>query len=245
MLIHPTLENLKSLRLTGMVRAFEAQQQTPEVLDMPFEDRLGLFVDAEINQRDNKLLQSRLKKANLRQSACIEDINLKHHRGIDKSLWLSLCDCHWANQRKNILITGKTGVGKSFISSALAQKACREGYSAVFHRTQRLFHELAVAKATAKYTKTLAGIQKKDVLVLDDFGIAPLDDEQRRDLLEILDDRYNKRSTIIVSQLPVDLWHDTIGDPTIADAILDRVVHNSYRLVLTGPSLRDPKNVSH
>ena len=136
------------------------------------------------------------------------------------------------------MITGKTGVGKNFISSALAQKACREGNSAVFHRTQPLFHELAVAKATAKYTKTLAGIQKKDVLVLHDFGIAPLDDEQRRDLLEILDDRYNKRSTIIVSQLPVDLWHDTIGDPTIADAILDRVVHNAYRLVLTGPSLR-------
>ncbi len=243
MLVHPTLNNLKTLNLLGMIKAFEDQSRTPEVLDMTFEDRLGLLVDAEINQRDNKRLQSRLKSAHLRQSACIEDINLKQHRGLDKSLWLSLCDCQWANQRKNILITGKTGVGKSFIAAALAQKACRDGYSAVFHRTQRLFHELAVAKATSKYSKTLASIQKKDVLILDDFGLAPLTDEQRRDLLEIFDDRYNKRSTIIVSQLPTELWHDTIGDPTIADAILDRVVHNSYRLFLDGPTLRDPKNI--
>lgn len=245
MLTHPTIDNLKALKLWGMVKAFESQQQTPEVLDMSFEDRLGLLVDAEFIEKENKALQSRLKSAKLRQSACIEEVSLKQHKSIDRALWLSLCDCQWAAQRKNILVTGKTGVGKSFISSALAQKACREGYSVVFHRAQRLFHDLAVAKATAKYTTQLSTLQRKDVLVIDDFGLAPLTDEQRRDLLEIVDDRYTKRSTIIISQLPVDLWHDTIGDPTIADAILDRVVHNSYRLELEGPTLRDPKNIRH
>ena len=189
MLTHPTLDNLKALKLFGMVKAFESQQQTPEVLDMTFEDRLGLLVDAEFIEKENRALQSRLKTAQLRQSACIEEVSLKQHKSIDKALWLSLCNCQWAAQRKNILVTGKTGVGKSFISSALAQKACRDGYSAVFHRTQRLFHDLAVAKATAKYTAHLAALQRKDVLVLDDFGLAPLTDEQRRDLLEIVDDR--------------------------------------------------------
>jgi len=241
MLIHPTTENLRNLKLFGMARAMEAQMHQAEALDIPFEDRVGLLVDAELALRENLRLKSRLKTAKIRLDACVEDVNLRAPRSLDKTLWSSLCSCQWLMLHQNILISGPTGVGKSYIACALAQKACREGHSSLYQRSSRLFHDLAVAKATGRYNKLLSLISKKALLVIDDFALETLNDEQRRDLLEITDDRYEKSSTIIVSQLPIENWHDTIGDPTIADAILDRVVHNSHRLILKGESMRKSK----
>jgi len=232
MLIHPTLDNLRSLKLFGMLKALEDQLNMNNLTDFSFEDRLGLLVESEILVRGNKKLQSRLKTAKLRLSACVEDLDLKPGRGLDKGAIMSLSTCDWLRLHRNILITGPTGSGKTFVSCAVAQKACREGYTVVYERASKLFHDLALAKADGRYFKILANIAKKDLLVIDDFALAPLTDEQRRDLLEILEDRYNRRSTIVVSQVPSDHWHEIIGDPTIADAILDRLVHNAHKLHL-------------
>jgi DNA replication protein DnaC len=238
MLIHPTLDNLKALKLFGMVKGFEAQMETPDVSSLPFEDRLGLLVDQEMITRDNQRLAARLRHAKLRQQAFFEDLDLKAGRGLDRSLVLQLANSEWLRLHRNILITGKTGVGKSYLSCALAQKACRNGYTAVYHRITRLFEELAVAKAAGTYARTLQALSKKDLLILDEFALVPLTAEQRKDLLEVLEDRYDRRSTIIVSQLCVDDWYQSIGDPTFADAILDRIVHNAYKICLTGGSKR-------
>jgi len=243
MLIHPTIANLRDLKLFGMVQALEAQLQVPEAIDLVFEDRLGLLADAELTARNNKRLQTRLKGAKLRQSACVEDVDLKVPRGLDKSLWNNLVSLKWLLVQQNIAITGKTGSGKSFLACALGQKACREGYTCLYSRASRLFNDLAIAKATGTYAKLLDSISKKTLLVIDDFGLASLTDEQRRDLLEIMDDRYQKRSTVIVSQLPIGHWYETIGDPTIADAILDRFVHNSHKIELKGKSIRENNGI--
>ncbi|MGH2507124.1 MAG: IS21-like element helper ATPase IstB [Ktedonobacteraceae bacterium] len=242
MLIHPTLDNLRSLKLFGMVQALERQIQTPEALDMVFEDRLGLLADAELTTRENRRLQTRLKGAKLRQSACVEDVDLRVPRGLDRALWNSLTSSQWIPRHQNVAITGPTGGGKSFLSCALAQKACRDGYTCLYERASRLFNDLAISKATGGYDKLLASISRKDLLIIDDFALAPLTDEQRRDLLEIMEDRYEKHSTLITSQLPIEHWHEIIGDPTIADAILDRFVHNAHHIVLkTTESMRKPK----
>jgi DNA replication protein DnaC len=232
MLIHPTLDNLRSLRLFGMLKALEDQMNMNNLADFSFEDRLGLLIESEILVRGNKQLQSRLKTAKLRLSACVEDLDLKASRGLDKTAIMSLSSCDWLRLHRNILITGPTGSGKTFVSCAVAQKACREGYTVAYERASKLFHDLALAKADGRYLKVLANIAKKDLLLIDDFALAPLTDEQRRDLLEILEDRYNRKSTIVVSQVPSDHWHEIIGDPTIADAILDRLVHNAHKLHL-------------
>ncbi len=239
MLIHPTINNLRDLKLFGMVHALEAQLQMPEALDLVFEDRLGLLADAELSARNNKRLQSRLKDAKLRQSSCVEDVDLKAPRGLDKTLWSSLVSLQWLQLHQNVSITGKTGAGKSFLACALGQKACREGYTCLYARSSRLFSDLAIAKATGKYAKLLDSISKTDLLVMDDFGLSGLTDEQRRDLLEIMDDRYQKRSTMIVGQLPTSHYHEIIGDPTIADAILDRFIHNAHKIDLKGKSIRE------
>lgn len=226
-----------------MISALESQMQMPDALDLPFDDRFGMLVDAEMTTRDNRQLQSRLRVAQLRQSAAFEDIDFRTARGLDRSLFVSLADCQWLTKHRNILIDGPTGSGKSFMASALAQKACREGFSALYERTTKMFHNLALAKATGKYSKLLASIARKDLLVIDDFALAPLSEEQRHDLLEIVEDRYNRRSTIIASQLPIDTWHAAIGEPTIADAILDRLVHNAYKITIKAKeSMRKPKN---
>jgi DNA replication protein DnaC len=215
----------------------------PEAIDLVFEDRLGLLADAELTARNNKRLQTRLKGAKLRQSACVEDVDLKVPRGLDKSLWTNLVSLNWLLVHQNISITGKTGSGKSFLACALGQKACREGYTCLYSRASRLFNDLSIAKGTGTYAKLLDSISKKDLLVIDDFGLAALTDEQRRDLLEIMDDRYQKRSTVIVSQLPTAHWYELIGEPTIADAILDRFVHNSHKIDLKGKSIRENNGI--
>ncbi|MBT3336107.1 MAG: ATP-binding protein [Methylococcales bacterium] len=241
MLNHPTLDKLERLRFTGMVKALVEQTSVPGIEELSFEERLGLLVDREVTERNNRRLESRLRQAKLRQQACIEDMDFKSSRDLDKSLILDLAQCQWVKKQLNILITGPTGVGKSWIACALAQKSCREGYTALYLRLHRLLQELPIAKGDGSYTKLLARIAKVDVLILDDWGLAKMSAENRRDLLEILEDRHGTRSTIITSQLPIDKWHQIIGDPTLADAILDRIVHNAYKINLNGESMRKKK----
>lgn len=232
MLMHPTIDNMRTLKLFGMLKALEAQSDVKEIAGLSFEDRLGLLVDAELIARENKQLQSRMKTAKLRLSACIEDLDVNPSRGLDRSAVASLATCDWIKRCRNILVTGPTGAGKTYTSCAIAQKACRAGYSVVYERATKLFHDLALSKADGRYYKILSSLSKKDLIVIDDFALAPLTDEQRRDLLEIVEERYNRKSTLIASQVPVDHWHEIIGDPTIADAILDRIVHNAHKLCL-------------
>ena len=230
--MQPTIDNMRTLKLFGMIKALEAQAEMKEIGELSFEDRLGLLVDAELISKGNKQLQSRLKAARLRLSACMEDLDLQASRGLDRSTIAALSTCDWLNRHRNILVTGPTGAGKTYVSCAFAQKACRAGYTVVYERATRLFHDLALAKADGRYYKILSSLAKKDLIVIDDFALAPLTDEQRRDLLEIVEERYNRKSTLIVSQVPVDHWHEIIGDPTIADAILDRLIHNAHKITL-------------
>jgi DNA replication protein DnaC len=195
-------------------------------------------VDRELTDRENRRLSTRLRKATLRHHAAIEDIDYRHPRGLDKALMTSLASCQWVADHANVLLTGPTGVGKTWLACSLAHKACRDGYSAQYLRLPRLWRELAIAKGDGRYTKLLAGWGKLDVLVLDDLGLAPLSEEHRRDLLEILEDRHGLRSTLVTSQLPVEHWHEAIGSPTLADAILDRLIHNAYKITLKGDSMR-------
>jgi len=238
MLSHPTLEKLQTLKLTGMIKGLEEQLRMTGLEDLDFAERLGLLIDREITERENRRLKDRLAKARLRHTAAVEDVDLRTPRGLDRSVFLALCSCQWVTQHLNVLITGKTGTGKSYLACALAQKACREGFTAAYHRVPRLLAELATAKSDGRYAKVLAGVARVDVLVLDDWGLHALNDASRRDLLEILEDRYGRRSTVVTSQLPVSAWHDAIGDATLADAVLDRLVHNAYELKLKGESRR-------
>lgn len=238
MLTHPTMEKLQTLRLGGMLKALEEQQRMPDIEELSFEQRLGLLIDREMTERENRRLSTRLKKAKLRHSCCVEDLDFKSSRGLDKSLILSLAACSWIGRGLNVLVCGPTGVGKSYLACALGHKACLEGYSVAYLRLPRLFEELRLAKADGRYGKLMLGYARTDLLILDDWGLAPMSDLQRRDLLEMLEDRYGKRSTIVTSQLPVTAWHDAIGDPTLADAILDRLVHNAYKIELKGDSMR-------
>lgn len=238
MLIHPTLDKLRALKLEGFARGLEEQMASPDIESLSFEERLGLLVDREATDRENKRLAGRLYRAKLRQSACLEDIDFRHPRGLDRSLVMGLAGCNWVREHLNVLVTGATGTGKSYLASALAHRACMEGYSALYARTSRLFGELAVARGDGRYAKMLRSLAKTDLLVLDDWGLARLNAEERGDLLEIMEDRYQVRSTIVASQLPVDKWHEVIGDPSVADAVLDRLVNNAYQIALTGESMR-------
>jgi DNA replication protein DnaC len=241
MLTSPTLEKLKEMRLLGMAGALADQLQTPEIASLGFEERLGLLVDREQTERDNRRLKTRLTKARLRQQASMEDVDYSGTRGLDKGQLLDLGSCKWITERNNLLLTGPTGAGKTYIACALAQKACRQGLTALYLRLPRLFGDLTIAKGDGRYGKLLMQYSRMDVMVLDDWGVTPLTTENRRDLLEILDDRYEKKSTLITSQLPVEKWHRYLEDPTLADAILDRVVHNAYRVELKGESMRKRK----
>lgn len=241
MLIQSTIDGLKTLKLFGMLQALESQMDNPDTKSLCFEERLGLMVDTELTTRENKRLQSRLRLAKLAEKASIEEIDLRGNRGLDRAELASLATSDWIRRHQNIIIHGATGVGKSYLACALSQKACRDGFSVHFDRASRLFQELSIARADGRYTKYLASIARKNVLVIDDFGLFSLDTEQRQDLLELIEDRYSHSSTIITTQLPIEHWHEIIGEPTIADAILDRVVHNSHKLHLKGESKRKDK----
>jgi DNA replication protein DnaC len=238
MLAQPIFDKLQQLRFYGMLKALEEHMQMPDIDKLGFEERLGLLLDREMTVREDRRLKTRLRKAKLRQNASVEDVDFRHPRKLDKTLFMGLADCRWLKEHNNVLLIGPTGVGKTYLACALAQKACREGYSAVYFRLPRLLHELSIAKADGRYDKLLAGIGRTDLLVLDDWGLDKFVKEQRHDLLEILEDRHGLRSTLITSQLPVKHWHEIIADPTLADAILDRLVHNAYKLVLDGESMR-------
>ncbi|MCP3441243.1 IS21-like element helper ATPase IstB [Bradyrhizobium sp. CCGUVB14] len=238
MLNHPTHERLIELGLSGMAKAFEEQRRSPDLEALPFEDRIGLMVDREAAERDTRRLTTRLKLASLRQNACVEDVDLRTPRGIDRAVFAKLVSGDWINRHENLLITGATGLGKSWLACALGHKACRDNRSVLYHRVPRLFEALGLARGDGRYARLLKTLGRAQVLILDDWGLSVLTAAERRDLLEILDDRHGRASTIVTSQLPVDTWHEVIGDPTLADAILDRLVHNAHRLQLAGESMR-------
>ena len=239
MLMQPTVDRLRTLHLGAMADAYLAQQQDPAIASLGFDERLGLLVDAEHLFRDNRKLARRLKEAKLRiAQACLEDIEYAPRRELDRSLLRQLATGRWIAEHHNILITGATGVGKTYIACALGQQACRQGYRTLYRRLPRLFQELALARADGSYPTLLARLARTDCLLIDDWGIGRVTDVQRQDLLEVMEDRDGTRSTIITSQLPRDQWHDYLGDPTIADAVLDRLVHNAYTITLKGPSRR-------
>jgi DNA replication protein DnaC len=242
MLREPTIEKLHAMRLRVMASTWIEQDKSPDTIALPFDERLALLVDAEMLARDNARLTKNLRDAKLRiAGACVEGIDFPRTREVDKSVVRTLAMCRWVTEHQTVIVTGATGTGKSYIACALAHHACRKGFRAIYRRVPRLFDELRLARADGTYPRLLARLAKVDVLVLDDFGIAPLTDEARRDLLEILEDRYGLRATVITSQLDPDLWHDHLADPTVADAICDRVLHGAHRLALKGPSRRKNK----
>jgi len=233
MLNEPTLEKLIALRLNALAAAWTEQQRNPESSSLCFDERLALLVDAEWLDRQNKRLARALREAKLRlPNACIEDVDYPARRQLDRARVRELASCAWVAQHHNVVLTGPTGVGKTYLACALAQQACRRGYRALYRRVPRLFDELTLARADGSYPRLLARLARIDVLVLDDWGLAPLADVERRDLLEIIEDRHGHRSTVVISQIPVAKWHDHLGDPTLA------LLHNAHPLVLQGPSRR-------
>lgn len=238
MLTHPTHDRLVALGLNGMAKALDEQQRQPDIAALAFEERLALLVDREATERENKRLVARLRFASLRQSAVVEDIDMKAPRGLDRPLFQKLVAGEWIDRHQNLLIIGPTGVGKSWIACALGHKACRDNRSVLYQRLPRLFEALALARGDGRHARLLRTLARVELLILDDWGLAPMTAEQRRDLLEMMEDRHGRGSTLVTSQLPVEHWHEIIGDPTIADAILDRLVHNAHRLTLKGESLR-------
>lgn len=237
-----TVEQLCQMRLHGMASGFNEQLQSPNTAELCFEDRFAMIVQKEWTHRENRKLAIRLKAAKLKRQASIEDIDFRHPRGLDKAMTLSLATCEWIRNHHNVIVTGPTGIGKSYLAEAFAQKACREGLSAVYYRCPRLFRELAIAKGDGSYLKLLNKIAKMDLLVIDDWGLAPLNDAERRDMLELVEDRHGLRATLITSQFPIPKWYELIGDPTIADAVLDRIIHVAHKITLKGDSLRKKRS---
>ena len=242
MLTEPTLEKLKAMRLDAMAATWSEQKDKPEVHQLAFDERFGMLVDAEWLHRENKRTAAALRDAKLRlTSACVEDIDYPAHRELDRAQIRQLATCRWVVEHQNVLVTGATGTGKTYVACALTQQACRMGYRAIYRRAARLFSELVLARADGTYPRLLAKIARADVLVIDDFAMTPITDNERRDLFEVLDDRHGTRSTIISSQVPPKRFHDYINESTHADAICDRLIHGAHRLVLKGPSRRSPK----
>lgn len=242
MLTHPTLAMLTDLGLHGMATAFQDLQSQPEARALEHGDWLALLLERETTLRRQKRFESRARAARLRHDAHVEDVDFRAARGLDRGLFLKLAGCDWIRERRGLLLTGPAGVGKSWLACALGQKACRDDFSVAYHRAPRLFAALGLARGDGRYARALKALARVDLLILDDWGPEKLDDDQRRDLLEIIEDRYERRSTIVTSQIPVDRWYEIIGNPTIADAILDRLVHNAYRIELSGESLRKQRS---
>jgi DNA replication protein DnaC len=238
MLIHPTVERLRALGLTAMADAFIELQNAPDAGELSREDWLGLLVDREATSRENKRLTRRLREARLRQAAVVEDVDYRAHRGLDRNLFQKLAAGDWLREHHHLVIIGPTGIGKSWLACALGHKACRDGFSVLYKRASRLFTDLAQARGEGRLPRMLTTLERIRLLIIDDWGPEPLNAEQRRDLLEIVDDRYDRGSLLITSQVPVNRWHEVIGDPTLGDAILDRIVHRAHRIDLKGPSLR-------
>ncbi len=246
MLNEPTMEKLRTLRLDAMAAAWTEQQKSADTAALSFDERLGLLIDAEWLHRENKRLGRLLKDAKLRLSnACVEDIDFSARRELDKAVVRQLATCRWVHDHQNVVVTGATGTGKTYIACALAQQACRKGYRVLYRRAPRLFDELVIARADGSHVRLLVKLARADVLVIDDWGLAAIGDRERRDLLEVLEDRYGNRSTIMASQLPPAKWHDTLGDATIADAVCDRILHNAHRIVLKGPSRRKEESAKN
>jgi DNA replication protein DnaC len=244
MLIHPLAERLRGLGMAAMADAFLEMQTNSAAAELSREDWLGLLIDREATARDNKRLGRRLSQARLRQAAVVEDTDFRTPRGLDRALFHKLAGCDWIRHSQHLVIGGPTGTGKSWLACALGHKACREGFSVLYRHAPRLFAELATARGEGRLPRMLAMLERIRLLIIDDWGPEPLNAEQRRDLLEIVEDRYEKGSLLVTSQIPVSRWHELIADPTIGDAILDRVVHRAHRIELKGPSLRKRHGVS-
>ncbi len=244
MLTTPTLDKLHQMNLQGFLKAFEQQTVSTDLQELTFEERLAMMVDAEYTERLNRRLRTRLKAAKLRLQACMADLDYRTPRGIDKPLVRSLADCRWIHDHLNVLITGSTGTGKTYLACALGHAACMEGLRVFYLRSSRLFPDLQLAKADGRYPRLMRSISRVDLIIVDDWGISTPTDEERRDMLEILEDRHDRASTIVTSQFPVDSWHDVIADPTMADAIIDRLIHNAYKIPLKGKkSMRSLKKL--
>lgn len=242
MLKHPTSERLVALGLAGMAKALEEQRGNRSIDGLDFEERVALLVDRETAERETKRLALRLKAANLRQDAAVEDLDPTTKRSLDKALFARLATGEWIARRQDLIVTGKTGTGKSWVACALGHKACRDDRSVLYWRVPRLLDDLTLARGDGRLARRMKTLARVDLLILDDWGLSTMTSAQGRDILEIVDDRHGRRSTIVTSQLPVEKWHDVIPDPTIADAVLDRLVHTAHRLELKGDTLRDPQN---
>lgn len=244
MIREQTLEKMNAMRLVAMAKEFDRQHGRPEFAELTWEERVGMLVDAEWTWRAQRQVERRMKQAKLRYAATLEEVDYRARRGLDRSVFLALGTGKWLEERRNVFLIGPTGVGKSFLACALADQACRTGFTAHYVRGPRLLHDVATSRGDGTYSRLLARLAKFDLLVIDDWLINPLKEAERRDLLEVIEDRFQRSSTLLASQLPVSAWHDAIGDAGLADAICDRLVHNAHRIELKGASMRDPKSAA-